>query len=204
MMIATVQMAYPNYVADVWHIYLVYVAMLFLSYLIICLPTRYVSWFNIWATGLGIAILLATTIVLPVKAEELNSGKAIFTQVYNQIGWPAAWSFCMTFLSATWTLSGYDVAAHVAEETHNAAINVPRAMVWSTWSSAALGFIYLISLALCAVDIDSLMANPLGQPIGTLTANILGQRAGIALLSINFISQFGCGVAFVSRSTIVH
>lgn len=104
----------------------------------------------------------------------------------------------MTFLSATWTLSGYDVAAHVAEETSHAAITVPRAMVWSTWSSAALGFIYLISLALCSTDVDALMANPLGQPIGTLTANILGTKAGVGLLAINFFAQFGCGVAFVS------
>lgn len=104
----------------------------------------------------------------------------------------------MTFLSATWTLSGYDVAAHVAEETSHASITVPRAMVWSTWSSTAFGFIYLISLALCATDIDSLMANSLGQPIGTLTANILGVKAGVALLAISFVSQFGCGVAFVS------
>ena len=106
----------------------------------------------------------------------------------------------MTFLSATWTLSGYDVAAHVAEETSNAAVTVPRAMIWSTWSSAALGFVYLISLALCATDIDTLVADPLGQPIGTLTANILGEQAGAALLAINFLSQFGCGVAFVSSS----
>ena len=106
----------------------------------------------------------------------------------------------MTFLSATWTLSGYDVAAHVAEETSHAAITVPRAMVWSTWSSAALGFVYLISLALCSTDIDSLLADPLGQPIGILTANVLGLKAGIVLLAISFISQFGCGVAFVSSS----
>ena len=108
----------------------------------------------------------------------------------------------MTFLSATWTLSGYDVAAHVAEETSHAAITVPRAMVWSTWSSAALGFIYLIALALCSTDIDALMANPLGQPIGTLTANILGTKAGVGLLAINFFAQFGCGVAFVSSSAV--
>ena len=81
MMIATAQMAYPNYDAAVWHIYLVYVAMMFISYVIICLPTRYVSWFNIWASGLGIVILLVMTVVLPVKAEQLNSGKAIFTSV---------------------------------------------------------------------------------------------------------------------------
>ena len=41
------------------------------------------------------------------------------------------------------------------------------------------------------------LANPLGQPIGTLTANVLGTKAGVALLAINFFSQFGCGVAFV-------
>lgn len=81
MMIATAQMAYPNYVAEVWHVYMVYLFMMFLSYLIICLPTRYVSWFNIWATAVGITILIVTTIILPVKAEELNSGKEIFTNV---------------------------------------------------------------------------------------------------------------------------
>ena len=180
-----------------WHIYLVYVAMLFISYVIICLPTKYVSWFNIWAYAIGTILLLVSTILLPIKAQELNSGKAIFTEVYNQLDWPAGWSFCMSFLSATWTLSGYDVAAHVAEETSHANINVPRAMVWSTWSSTFLGFVYLISLALCATDIDSLMANPLGQPIGTLTQQVLGTKAGIALLAINFFSQFACGVAFV-------
>lgn len=104
----------------------------------------------------------------------------------------------MSFLAATWTLSGYDVAAHVAEETHDASRTVPLAIIWSTWSSTALGFVYLISLALCATDIDSLMANPLGQPIGTLTADVLGLKAGIVMLAISFVSQFGCGVAFVS------
>jgi amino acid transporter len=103
----------------------------------------------------------------------------------------------MTFLSATWTLSGYDVAAHVAEETYNAAITVPRAMMWSTWSNLLLGFVYLISLALCATDVDTLMANPLGQPIGTLMTQVLGTKGGIALMTINAFTQFACGVAFV-------
>lgn len=108
----------------------------------------------------------------------------------------------MTFLSATWTIAGYDVAAHVAEETSNAAITVPRAMIWSTWSSVFLGFVYLISLALCATDIDSLMADPLGQPIGTLMADVLGTKGGIALMAINAFTQFACGVAFVSRASV--
>jgi len=56
----------------------------------------------------------------------------------------------MALLSLMWTLSGYDVAAHVAEETYDAAYNVPRPMVWGSWSSGFLDFIYiyLISPAL--------------------------------------------------------
>lgn len=81
LLIATAQLAYPNYVATVWHVYLVYVAMMFLSYVIICLPTKYVSWFNIWATMLGIVVLIVMTILLPAKATNLNSAKDIFTIV---------------------------------------------------------------------------------------------------------------------------
>ena len=81
LLIATAQLAYPTYDAAVWHIYLVYVAMMFISYLIICLPTRYVSWFNIWASMIGIVVLIVTTIILPAMAQELNSGKDIFTSV---------------------------------------------------------------------------------------------------------------------------
>jgi amino acid transporter len=108
----------------------------------------------------------------------------------------------MTFLSATWTLSGYDVAAHVAEETADAARTVPRAMIWGTWSSTILGFFYLISLALCAVDIESLVGDDaiVDQPIGALFDAVLGQRAGVALLTITFFCQFACGVAFVRSS----
>ena len=89
MLVATAQLAYPNYVAEVWHVYLVYVAMMFFSYVVICMPTLYVSWFNIGATALGITVLVITTIILPIKATELNSGRAIFTEVCMLIALPA-------------------------------------------------------------------------------------------------------------------
>src|SRR5258706_653930 len=172
---------------------------MFTSYLIICLPTKYVSWFNIFASALGTIVLIVTTNLLPIKASpNINSAKDIFTKVYNQTGWPTGWAFCMTFLSPTWTLSGYDVAAHVAEETHDAARNVPRAIIWSSWSSVLLGSIYLISLALCATDIDSLMGNALGQPTGVLIGQVVGVTGGVVLLAINVFCQMACGVAFVS------
>jgi len=174
--------------------------MMFVSYLIICLPTKYVSWFNIWASALGTVVLLLTMDLLPVKAAPtINSARDTFTRVYNQTGWPTGGAFCMALLSPTWTLSGYHVAAHVAEETYDAARNVPRAMVWSSWSSGFPGSIYLIRLALRTTDIDSLMGDALGQPIGVLMGQVLGVTGSVVLLSTHFVCQMACGVALVSR-----
>ena len=89
MLIATAGLAYPDYEPAVWHVYLVYVAMMFFSYVVICMPTLYVSWFNIGATALGMTVLVITTIILPIKATELNSGRAIFTEVCMLIALPA-------------------------------------------------------------------------------------------------------------------
>ncbi len=80
-------------------------------------------------------------------------------------------------LSATWILTGYD-------ESSNATVSVSRAMVWSTWSSVGVGFVYLISLAVCANNIHSLVANP----SRSFDRRCFGLKK----------SWFGCGVAFVS------
>lgn len=68
--------------------------------------------------------------------------------------------------------------------------------------ASPVGFIYLISLALCAVDIDTLMGDDLGKPLGILFAQTLGTRAGIAFMIINAFCQMACGIAFVSASLL--
>jgi amino acid transporter len=80
LLIATVQVGIPTYEPTSWHIYLVYLGMMFASYLVICLPTRFVSWFNIWAYFIGTIVLVVATILLPIKADHLNSAKDIFTK----------------------------------------------------------------------------------------------------------------------------
>ena len=66
-------------------------------------------------------------------------------------------------------------------------------MIWSSRSSGFLGFIDLISLALCTTDIDSLTKNALREPIGVLIGQVLGVAGGVVLLSVNFVCQVACG-----------
>ena len=90
-------------------------------------------------------------------------------------------------------LSGYNVTAHIAEETYDAGRDVPRTMIWSSRSSGFLGFIDPISLALCTTDIDSLTGNALREPIGVLIGQVLGVAGGVGLLSVNFVCQVAWG-----------
>lgn len=57
-----------------------YVTTMFIAYLIVCMPTEYVSWFS----STGINILLIPTILIPVKLiPNIKSAKDIFTLVCN-------------------------------------------------------------------------------------------------------------------------
>ena len=164
---------------------LVYVVMMFVSYLIICLPTKYVSWINIWASAPGTRRpahhdspahgqvraqhqLRAGHLHARVQPDGLADGLGVLH------GAP------LTHVIAFW----YNVATHDVEKAYAAARNVPRAMVWSGWSSVFLRF---ISLALCTTAIDSLARNTLERPIGVLIGQVLGVTGGVVLLSIHFV-----------------
>jgi hypothetical protein len=75
----------------------VYLGMMFFSYMIICLPTKWV---------MGTVVLVVTTILLPIQAPELNSAKAIFTDVGNLASDLCDSRSCQTFRPATMGLDG--------------------------------------------------------------------------------------------------
>jgi amino acid transporter len=79
---------------------------MFFSYMIICLPTKWVSRFNILATVMGTVVLVITTIMLPIKAPELNSAKSIFTDVGNRVSDLCDSRLFQAFRPATMGLDG--------------------------------------------------------------------------------------------------
>ena len=97
------------------------------------------------------------------NSSRTSTPRRIFSpiQVYNQTGWPSGWAFCMTFLSPTWTLSGYDVAAHaVAEETHD-----------PEWKSGAAGAPCYSGPSTCSVrDKEGFLAASLLPPRASSSA----------------------------------
>ena len=53
---------------------------------------------------------------------------------------------------AQYTFTGFDASAHVAEETKNAAIEAPKAIVRSVWVSVIAGLLLLVSVTMAIQD----------------------------------------------------
>jgi amino acid transporter len=73
--------------------------------------------------------------------------------------WPPtaslAWLFLLGPLLPAYTLTGYDASAHTAEETRDAARNVPRGIVRSVLVSGVFGWGMACAVVLAAPDLDA-------------------------------------------------
>lgn len=103
------------------------------------------------------------------------------------------------FLPPTPYATQHFTSAHLAEETENAAVVVPHAMWISCLSVAVLGYIFNVVLAYCTTDIDAVFGSPLGQPLGAIIVEAMGDGAFSKLLWLcTVLSNFG--VVFVNNT----
>ena len=125
------------------------------------------------------------------------------------------WTICKSLKSALplaiplidRTLGSFDSSVHISEEASNAATAVPWAIVYAIGIAGVLGWgmfffilmvgrlvtLYLainVALAFCmGTDLDSILNNPIGQPMATIFFNSFGQKGTLAVWAIVVIVQ---------------
>ena len=128
------------------------------------------------------APLSNTMEVLPALA-----GKSLFLPVL------------MSFLLGFYTLVGFESAANMSEETHNAVKNVPRAMISSISLSTIFGALFLFALTMAVKNFDKVAAS--ASPIPLVIESNLGPVIGKLFLIIICISIFACGLVFMTSAS---
>lgn len=58
-----------------------------------------------------------------------------------------------------------DATAHMTEEMKDARKDAPKAIIWAVWIGAITGFIFLVAVCFCIVNIDDAASSPTGVPI---------------------------------------
>ncbi|CDH56687.1 amino acid transporter [Lichtheimia corymbifera JMRC:FSU:9682] len=107
--------------------------------------------FYINLLGLVLIVIVGLAITKP-----LNTGSFVFTQFYNGSGFSNdGYGFLLALLQSQFTLTSYEGAVQVADETNNPARAAPFGIMTAVLSNAVTGFIFLMALSFMVKDFDA-------------------------------------------------
>lgn len=112
----------------------------------------------IWGT-VGVFIIVIWTVM---SAHTLQDSSFVFLDegYNNDTGWTSIPFVCMVgSLAAASTFTGYDTAAHVAEETQVSHSATPLSMIFSTINTLVVGLVLIAGMNYCVHDYESLLPN---------------------------------------------
>ncbi|TFY77230.1 hypothetical protein EWM64_g6782 [Hericium alpestre] len=81
-------------------------------------------------------------------------------------------------MQPAYTYSAIGMIASMAEEVHNPAVELPKAIAWSVPVGAVSGLVFLLPIVFTLPDVATLLSVQSGQPIGVMFTLIMGSRGG--------------------------
>lgn len=117
--------------------------------------------------------------------------------------WPSvstSWAFMLGLLLPIYTLTGYDGSAHTSEETKNAAIAVPKAIISSVFWAFLGGWLLLIAIVLAIPNMDTAALQGWNVFFWTLKQR-LPDGLRFPILGTIMLTQWLCGLATVTSAS---
>ncbi|SDH61636.1 Amino acid transporter [Leifsonia sp. 98AMF] len=171
-----------------------------------------VAWAVIHLVGLRFASALNNFSVVAEIVGTLLVGLALFVWVFlnggthvdlfSNTGAATAGlgGFALSSLTAAYTLTGFEGAADLAEESGKPTKSVPKAIVNSVLISAIGGFVVLLGFTLAIPNVQEIQASP--TPLLAIVEAHFGNVVSSLFMVLVFIAIFACGLinlAAVSR-----
>lgn len=204
------QLADPDYEQQTWQVYLLSVGLSFLAACQASMETKWLAWINSASTVLNILLLFISFVVILGGNTRESQGLPKFNDnsfawaIDNQTEWPDGIAMLMSFLAVIWTMSGFDSPFHLAEECSNAQVATPRAIVLTASVGGILAFMFQIAMAYTIVNIEDVANADSGQPYVAFLAQILDQKAVMALSAFAVIlGYFMTSACMVAASRVL-
>ncbi|GAB7346953.1 hypothetical protein MBLNU459_g2010t1 [Dothideomycetes sp. NU459] len=195
MLVACGEIAYPAYTAHTWQVYLCFLLLPIAEGALAMQSTQFIGWANKVGTVWNVLIVIIFVIWFPagsINSPKTNTSHNVWTQFENGTEWPIGWATVMGFLTAVWTMSGYDAPFHLSEECSNANLASPRAIVMTAQIGMYMGWAVVLVIAYTVKDVSSVLSG--GQSFGNLCLQVLGVKAGLAMFALNIVGQFFVGL----------
>lgn len=147
---------------------------------------------------LGLSIIL--TLILLVVGFVTNPVQSVgFLFTTSAGGADFTVAFLLSGLLGIWVLTGQEGAADLAEETHFARRNVPRALLTSIILSSVIGFFMIIALTINIPDLAGTTSAPV--PIVAVLESALGTTGALIFEIVAMVALFAGGLANMAASS---
>ncbi len=180
-------------------VYGVFVLCLATQALCTCISSKHAARLQTISAISNTTLIIIYLIALPVgtykNVHYFNSGKFIFGKIENFSDWPTGFQFCLSMMTAIWTIGAFDSCVHMSEEAKNASFGVPIGITGSISICGVLGFIIIICTNSCITqDITTILETETGFPMAQIVYDALGRRWAIAMMSLVAVCQWlmGC------------
>lgn len=142
-----------------------------------------------------IIVIVVVGVLLLISAVEhkTNSFHFLFTHPGHPGGLVFVGPLAFSSLMAAWTITGFESAANLAEETEFPEARVPFAIVSSEIFSVVIGFIILLGFTLAIPSLDAAVASP--APFAYIMAHHFSAGFTGLVMCIILVEIYACSLA---------
>ncbi|SAM02043.1 hypothetical protein [Absidia glauca] len=146
--------------------------------------------------------LILVVIVLSFFVKDHQDPVWVFTHYENETGFDSPYYvFVLGMIGAAYSMSGSESSASMSEETENAAMASPIAMVTSIITAWIFGFIYLLALLFSIQDMDAVLNTTFNLPVAQVFIDAVGRSVTIGFLILMVVCQYSSGSAALTVSS---
>jgi choline transport protein len=172
---------HPDYISKSWHVFLVYVAVIWLGCLYTCYANKTLPYFNI----IGIFFVVGGGFITVVVCAAMpghggRPGHATNAFVWKDwvanLGYPDGFVFLAGMLNGAYAIGTPDLVCHLAEEIPRPHVNLPKAIALQMATGFISAFAFLIAILYAINDFEALSSSPF--PLAGIYAQATGSAAG--------------------------
>lgn len=154
-------------------------------------------------SGVMHIVFFVVIMVVLLAMSEKASSEFVWTKFENNSGWSNnGISFCIGLLLPAFSISGADGCVHMAEEVRNAALNIPRAFVYTLLINGTMAFAFMVTCLYCITDVEAVLSTPTGFPIIQIFVQATGSTAAATVLDVMMMAiQVCCSFCLLAAAS---
>jgi choline transport protein len=190
----------PDFNAQPYQVWLLVLAFCSLGFLLNTVGAKHLALMELLVAAFFILGYAANLIVFWLMSPK-NSATAVFSTFTNGDGWSDyGFGILTAQTAALYLIIGSDGAAHMAEETRDASLNVPRGIIGSYLIGVASGLVMLITFCFCFFS-DALDSATGFAFMAVYQNTTVSDSGALALTAILIMLTFFSAVNFMASAS---